>query len=334
MNIYCTLFDSNYLDKGLTLYYSLCACEEAFRLYVFTFDDKSRDILRQEALENMVVVPLEEFESPALQKVKKERTRAEYCWTCTPWTIRYVLEHFHEPICTYIDADMMFYSSPSYVFDAMHQAGCSTIIVPHRLGNDKRNRQREAHVGKYCVEFNTFVNDEQGRAVLHWWADACLDWCFYVPPGTGESRYGDQKYLEEFSKRFSGVFICEEFGMGIAPWNASQLKLVEGTQKPCQVEVVATGNRYPVVFFHFAGVMHLSKTYININSGIKDRALHRVLCNAYVKSIKAQRAYLLEKYGLELYLRRKVTNSPLMAFYQRFLSPITHIRRVSDIYKI
>ena len=331
MNVYCTLFDSNYLDKGLALYHSLRACEEAFRLYVFTFDDKSRDILRNEALDGLVVVPLEDFESPELLKVKKERSRAEYCWTCTPWTVKYVLEHFHEPICTYIDADMMFYSSPSYIFEAMREANCSAIIVPHRLGMDKRNRQREAHVGKYCVEFNTFVNDERGRAILNWWAEACLDWCFYVPPGTGETRYGDQKYLEEFPQRFEGVYICEEYGAGIAPWNAGQLKLAEDSR---QVEVIATGKRYPIVFFHFAGIMHLSKEYINVNSGVKDKALHRVLCDRYIEMIKIQRAYLLEKYSLELYLRRKVTNNPVMAFYQRFISPIAHIRRLADIYKI
>ena len=334
MNIYCTLFDSNYLDKGLVLYHSLCRCEDVFRLYVFAFDDRCRDILRQEAFENMVVVDLADFESPELLKVKEERTRAEYCWTCTPWTVKYVLENYHEPACTYIDADLMFFSSPSYLFDAMRDAGCSCIIVPHRLGGDRRNRQREAHVGKYCVEFNTFVNNEDGRQALDWWAEACLDWCFYIPMGTQETRYGDQKYLEEFPKRFRGVYICEEYGAGIAPWNAYQLKLAAGTKDPFQVEVIATGMRYPIVFFHYAGIMHLSRQYVNVNSGVTDKALHQVLCDSYVAQIKEQRDYLLERYGLKLYMRRKVTNNPIMAFYQRFISPIAHIRRLSDIYKI
>ena len=50
MNIYCTLFDSNYLDKGLVLYHSLCACEPDFRLYVFAFDERCREVLEAEAL--------------------------------------------------------------------------------------------------------------------------------------------------------------------------------------------------------------------------------------------------------------------------------------------
>jgi len=334
MSVYCTLFDSNYLDKGLALYYSLRKSEPEFRLYVFAFDDRCRDILREEALEGMVVVSLEEFETPALLKVKAERSRAEYCWTCTPWIVKHVLETYHEPICTYIDADMLFFSSAQYVFEQMREENCSAIIVPHRLGKDARNQKREAHVGKYCVEFNTFVNNEDGRKILDWWAEACLDWCFYEPPGTEETRYGDQKYLEEFPKRFNGVHICQEYGVGIAPWNANQLRLAKNAQGVPMVEVVETGKQYPIVFYHFAGIMHLSKKYINVNSGVTDKALHRYLCDTYVEQIRKQREYLLKKYGLELYVRRKVTNKALMAIYQRFISPIIHIRRLSDIYKL
>ena len=334
MNIYCTLFDSNYLDKGLTLYQSLCRCEEDFRLYVFAFNDRCRDILKAENLEHMIVVSLEEFETPELLKVKEERTRAEYCWTCTPFTIQYVLDKYNEPECTYIDADMMFYSSPSYVLEQMRAQNCSCIIVPHRLGKSRKERQREAHGGKYCVEFNTFVNNEDGRRILDWWADVCLEWCFYVPPKTKENRFGDQKYLEEFEKRFRGVYVCNEYGVGMAPWNAYQLEQAEQDGNPNYIRVKDTGKIYPIVFFHFASILHLSKHWVNVNSGVTDKALHKFLCDGYVEQIKKERRYLWEKYGLELYVRRKVTNNPLMAFYQSFISPFIHVKRLSDIYKI
>lgn len=330
MNIYCTLFDSNYLDKGLTLYRSLCECEESFRLYVFAFNDRCRDILRQEALENMVVVSMEEFETPELLKVKKERTMAEYCWTCTPFTIQHVLDKYNEPVCTYIDADLMFYTSGSYVIQKMYDNGCSCVIVPHRLPNTPKGRAQEEHAGKYCVEFNTFVNNADGRAALDWWAEACLDWCFYVPPKT-DHRFGDQKYLEEFPKRFPGVYICEDVGVGMAHWNAAQLKM---GPKPGEVLDRNTGKVYPTVFFHFASILHLSRHWVNVNSGIQDRALHRLLCDDYVARLRKEREMLREKYGLELYVRRKVTKNPIMAFYQSFVSPIIHVKRLSDIYKI
>ena len=332
MNIYCTLFDSNYLDKGLVLYHSLCECEPDFRLYVFAFDERCREILTAEKLEHMVVISLEEFETPELLRVKAERTRAEYCWTCTPWTIRHVLDHYHEPVCTYIDADMMFYSSPQYIFDDMREKGCSALIVPHRLNRKRaRSRRQEQHVGTYCVEFNTFVNDAQGRAVLDWWAEQCLAWCFYTPD-VDAPAYGDQKYLNEFPVRFPGVYICEDRGMGMAQWNADRLRLKE--EVPLTVVSLETHKAYPAVFFHFAGISFLTRELVNVNSGISDPALHRALCDPYMKKICEMRAYLLRQYGLELHTRRVTTGKSFYAFYQKRISPWLHLRRLSDIYRL
>lgn len=333
MNVYCTLFDSNYLDKGLVLYRSLCQHEASFRLYVFAFDDRCRDILLAEKLEHMVVVSLAEFETPALLKVKAERTQAEYCWTCTPWTIRYVLDYYQEEHCTYIDADMMFFSSPQYIFDDMREKGCSTLITPHRFPNTSEWKKREKLVGTYCVEFNSFLNNDQGRQVLDWWAEQCLNWCFYTH-SPNDPGYGDQRYLNEFSSHFPGVYICEEWGAGIAGWNAAQLRLSEKKNGIDQVELISTGKTYPIVFYHFSGIAHLTRTWVNVNSGVPDARLHKVLYDTYMSEIRAARRHLLKCYELELYVRRRLTNRGLYAFYQRFLAPVLHIRRLSDLYRI
>lgn len=331
MNIYCTLFDSNYMDKGMVLYHSLCRCEPSFRLYVFAFDEKCREILEAEHLEHLVIVSLSEFETPELLRVKKERSRAEYCWTCTPWTIRHVLDHYHEPMCTYIDADMMFFSSATYVFDAMRAAGCSTLITPQRLGNNQEAQELEKRVGRYCVEFNTFMNDSTGREALDWWANACLRWCFYSH--TGKEGYGDQLYLDEFPKRFSGVYICEEWGVGLAPWNAEQVELAS-TKAPGYLRVKESGREYPLVLVHFAMITHLTRHIINVASGMPDQALHKMVYDSYVDEIRKTRDYLAKQYHLDLYLRRSVSRNPFIAIYHKFISPIIRVRQLSDIYKL
>lgn len=330
--IYCTLFDSNYIDKGLVLYDSMCEFIDSFKLYVFAFDDKCFEILTKKKLKNMVVIPLKDFETEELLSVKKERTRAEYCWTCTAWTIKHVLECYQEPICTYIDADMMFFSSPQWVFDDMHKKKCSIIIVPHRFKSEEEEKKAHQTVGSYCVEFNTFVNNEEGKAALDWWAEKCLEWCFYAVPGTTE-WYGDQKYLNAFPEMFKGVYICNHFGVGLAPWNNSLVEYAE--DKHLKIRVKSTGEIYPVVLYHFENVSFLSKHILHVSSGLKSKELHRRIYDEYVYRIVSKRMEIQTEFNYTISKnRRVVTKNVFMRIYQKYISPIKRIKKISDLYWI
>lgn len=48
-SILCTLFDSNYLDKGIALYNSILRVIVSFK-YIFAFDEKSEMIFRKNSL--------------------------------------------------------------------------------------------------------------------------------------------------------------------------------------------------------------------------------------------------------------------------------------------
>ena len=328
--IFCTIFDSNYLDKGLVLYDSMVKHIGEFKLYVFAFDDKCYEILKSENYDNMVVIPLSEFETDDLLRVKKERTRAEYCWTCSSWSIRHVLEHYNEPICTYIDADMAFFSSPQPVFDDMKRKKCSIIIVPHRYETEGEEKKNHDLRGSYCVQFNTFVNNEDGRKALKWWSDKCLEWCYYSVPGTTE-WYGDQKYLNVFPEKFDGVYICNHYGVGLAPWNNKLVDYYDDTS----IRVKKTREVFPIVIYHFESVAFLTKHIINANSHTNSKLLRQALYDQYIKEIIDKRKYIKEKYNHEIVkLRRVVTSNPLMKVYQKYFAPIRRIRRLSDLYWI
>ena len=108
MQNFCTLFDSNYLSRGLAMYHSLVNTGIEFHLYIFSFDARSEDILKKLNYFNITVVSLVEFENKRLLEVKPSRSRAEYCWTCTPATILHVFYNFSVDNFTYIDADLYF----------------------------------------------------------------------------------------------------------------------------------------------------------------------------------------------------------------------------------
>lgn len=330
--IFCTLFDSNYMDKGLVLYDSMRRHMDNFRLYVFAFDERCEEILKAENLENLIVISLKDFENEDLLRVKEDRTRAEYCWTCSSWSIKYILENYDEKICTYIDADMMFFSNPQCVFDDMYKNNCSTIIVPHRFKTVAEEEKAHREVGSYCVEFNTFVKDENGMKALNWWADRCLEWCYYAVPGTTE-WYGDQKYLNEFPKMFDGVYICNHFGVGLAPWNISLVEESNYKGSTPYVIVKSTKEVFPVVLYHFESVGFLTEHFIHAPSGIKSKKLHKDIYEYYVDCIIDKRIYIEKKYDYKMSkTRRVVTKNVLMKFYQKYISPIRRIHSLSDLY--
>ena len=238
---YCTLFDSNYLTRGLALYESLEKHSSDFHLYIFAFDDKSYEVLKKLDLKHATIVHLLEFEDEALLTAKKDRSRAEYCWTCTPSTIKYCIENYKLESCTYLDADLYFFSNPEVLIDEMGEK--SVLITEHRY--TPRYDQSELS-GIYCVQFMTFKNDENGLKVLDWWRNACNEWCY---ARVEDGKFGDQKYLDDWPTRFRGVHVLENIGGGVAPWNIQQYDV--------------SNKKFQVIFYHFHNLRFLKNGFVD-----------------------------------------------------------------------
>lgn len=239
---FCTLFDSNYLSRGLALYRSLERVCDNFHLYIFAFDEKCAAVLNRLSLRHATVISLHEFEDQALLSVKPTRSRAEYCWTSTSSTILYVLEHYRVDMCTYLDADMLFFDSPKALFEEMGSA--SVLITEHRYSPQYN---KEAKTGKYCVQFVSFKNDQRGLTVLRWWRERCIEWCY---ARFEDGKFGDQKYLDDWTTRFDGVHELQHLGGGMAAWNIQQYDVFEKNSRLFG-RTRDTGEEFPVIFYHY-----------------------------------------------------------------------------------
>jgi hypothetical protein len=240
MRNFCTLFDSNYLARALVMFRSLEATGDNFTLYVVCFDDLAFDILNKLKLENLVAIPMSDFENEDLLKVKLDRTAGEYCWTCTPHVIRYILDKFKLSQVTYLDADLCFYDKPSLLLNEFEKTQSSVLITEHRY---TPAYDYSSVSGIYCVQFITFNADDRGLRVLQWWQDRCLEWCYNRAE---DGKFGDQKYLDDWTERFEGVHVLKHLGGGVAPWNIQQYKLSNSGNK-------LFVNGFPLVFYHFHG---------------------------------------------------------------------------------
>lgn len=230
------------MSRGLVMYESLLKNCGDFHLYIFAFDDKCYAFLRSQNYKNMTVISLKEFEDEQLLKIKSTRSAAEYCWTCTASTILYSINNFGLQNCTYVDADMLFYSDPIVIFNELENK--SVLITDHRYTKEYDQTKTS---GKYCVQFVTFKNDVNGMKVLNWWRNACIDWCY---DRMEDGKFGDQKYLDDWTTKFEGVHELEHLGGGIAPWNVQQYSFEEVNSKLVGKEL-CTGKKFDVIFYHF-----------------------------------------------------------------------------------
>lgn len=235
---FCTLFDSGYLLKGVAMLKSLARhCPDA-HVHVLCMDRQAQDILTKLDLPYISCIPLSDLEDEALLEAKKDRGVAEYCWTlspCLPW---YVLQNNPQiDFITYLDADLLFYSSVQPLFDEIGDS--SIAIIEHRF--TPRLQDREVN-GRFCVEWVSFRRDEEGMACLSRWREQCIEWCYYR---LEEGRMGDQKYLDEWPARYPSCHILQHPGAGIAPWNYAQYAFGWNQSGGITVQGV------PLIFYHF-----------------------------------------------------------------------------------
>lgn len=243
---FVTLFDVNYMSRGIVLYNSLKEnCKDKFTLYVLAMDNKAANYLKDSAYPNMVLITVDEIKEmyPVLIQLEKKRTRGEFSWTLSSFSIQYVLRKYNVESCTYIDSDICFYNDPQLLLNELGDK--SVLITEH---NYTPEYDQSASSGKFCVQFMYFKNNEDGNKVLEYWRSKCEEWCYNR---FEEGKFGDQRYLDDWESRFAGiVYNCRNIGCGLAPWNIQKYVISEENGILYVTEKI-TKIKKPVVFYHY-----------------------------------------------------------------------------------
>ena len=305
------------------MYESLLKNSHDFHLYIFPFDDKSESILRTMNLRNVSIVSLSEFENESLLAVKSTRTKGEYCWTCTSSTILYCLNTYQLDHCTYIDADLYFFGNPNILVDEMNEN--SVLITEHRY-SPKYNQAIKR--GIYCVQFITFKNTNEGLAALKWWCEKCLEWCY---SRLEDGKFGDQKYLDDWTVRFKGVHVLEHLGGGVAPWNVQQYSLAEDHDK---ISIRANSKPADLIFYHFHYVKFYKDDKVDLGNYILSTDVRRILYKRYIMDILKVENDLAQRFQFNRVTQKYFYKSNLLKPAHRLarkLMGIYNVENISDI---
>jgi GT2 family glycosyltransferase len=247
MRHFCTLFDENYLTRGLALHRSLQAHAGKFELTVLCLDQAVEKALRAAKLPGVRLLPVAELAAkyPALAAARADRSKLEFYFTCTPWLMRHRLAELPKgELLTYLDADVYFFSSPETVFKAIGPA--SVAITPHHFPASLSHLER---YGKFNVGWVSFRHDPTGLACAADWAGKCAEWCLNLLEA---DRYADQKYLDAWAGKFPGTVSLDSPGINAAPWNIKDAVITAGKNGPLV-------NEQPLVFYHFHALNALGR---------------------------------------------------------------------------
>lgn len=277
---FATLFDINYLSRGLCLIDSLTqVLKQNYQLFILALDEETANYFYNQNNPQLVVISLPEIEKkyPDLLIAKNNRNKVEYYFTLSPVLPFYILETY--PDCariTTLDADIYFFSDPSVILT--HYQKDDILITPHDFSS---NLLFLEDYGRYNVSFQSFPNTADAKILLQDWMKKCLTWCKDVlDPVTG--YFADQKYLDRWKIDFKNVCDIDLKTAGRAPWNINEtpLNLKQG-------KLLVNGQ--PLIYYHFHHLRiydHFIAHGINLYGPAKVNREVRELYRTYILNLK------------------------------------------------
>jgi hypothetical protein len=224
MEHYVTLFDIAFAPQGIALHRSLQRHAAEHTLWALCMDEAVEDLLQKLELPDVRTIRLADAESDELKRVRPGRSRAEYCWTLTPFTFDLVFDRAPDAKrVTYVDADVWLREDPRRIFAYFDRSGAAVQITEHAYAPEL---DQTATSGRYCVQFLTM--DRDGSVpVRRWWQERCVEWCF---ARFEDGKFGDQKYLDDWPERFGDlVHVATPKSRFQGPWNATRYPYSEAT---------------------------------------------------------------------------------------------------------
>ena len=187
------------------------------RIVVLCIDKETKQRLETLFLNNLILICIEETLDEEVLALRNERTLAEFCWTLTPIALEIGLKYSKNGVATYLDADLFFFKNPNVLLEKITKSNKSITITPHDFSSHLVDLMI---FGKFCVQWITISDNQQGRQCLTTYKKQCLDWCHAF---IDEDRFGDQKYLDAWPEMYKDDLLILEPVLGFgAPWNITK----------------------------------------------------------------------------------------------------------------
>lgn len=241
----CTLSDYAYLTRVILLYESICRYEPGAKVYFLALDDETYKVMRAIGRDNLVVLHLDELETPELTAARNGRNWVEWVWLFQPVLPLHLMENCDVDHIFWMDGDMWLFDDLREMFDEIGDA--DVAVSPHRF---PPHRPSAATVSIYNGGATYFRNTERGRACCRRWVADCIEWDYWwsaAKPGPKRGQKGGtQGYLDFWPDEWD-AHIVQHLGCNLAPWNQDH----PGYLYQVNDEGEITINGQKLLFYHF-----------------------------------------------------------------------------------
>ena len=119
--------------------------------------------------------------------------------------------------------------------------------------------------------------------MLNWWVNACLEWCY---DRYEDGKFGDQKYLDDWTTKFEGIHVLKHFGGGLAPWNIQQYELINSSNNTIQLINKSNSEKFDAVFYHYHYVRFYSNNLVDFGWFKLEKNIINIFYANYIKELK------------------------------------------------
>lgn len=237
----CTLFDSNYLIKGLALIQSVINhASQNIKWHVLALDGITSEYLRSNFPDIDVLDFGPEFDQELYER-SFNRPWRETCWSaaaCLLNNLTHKLEN--SEYLVYLDADCYFYNDITKMLTCLESFNIA--IHEHNFSEDRKEWLNKS--GRFNVGAVAGVVGQEFITCTTRWREQVLESCESIP---SLGKCGDQTYLNEWPELYPNLYIWESPGVGLAPWNLNNFP-------PLEMGSSLSVAKSDLFFFHFHGL--------------------------------------------------------------------------------
>jgi len=240
LSVFCTIVDRNYLAQARVLVESFRNHNNRHDFVVLVIDGDAED---QEYLRDARVLLLNNLSLPEELSIESRSYYdvVEFATALKPYLLQHLLLSSDYSTCTYLDPDILVYSSLSEICELTLEH--EILLTPHRLTPSNINRNSgEIAFLKYGIFNLGFISvSKNAIPMLNWWGERLIRFGTRFPT---ENFFTDQKWIDFVPALFK-CHVLKDPTLNLAPWNIDERLLSKLDN------VICVGN-IPLKFIHFS----------------------------------------------------------------------------------